>query len=235
MPEGERSQTGRPVVSLADVEVVRGTGRDRFALTIGQLTIGPGEHTACVGASGCGKTTLLRAISGVQPVERGAVSVLGENVHAMSDAARRAYRATRIGMVFQHFALIDYLNAIDNILLPYRVCPALRLDREARARARGLAEQAGIGKLLGRLPDRLSQGERQRVAICRALVTRPSLLLCDEPTGNLDPSRSREAIELILREADGVGATALVVTHDHSLLDLFGSTVDLGSLAGGGS
>lgn len=219
-----------PIVQISGLRCVRGTGPDAFSMAIDQLTLTPGEHTACTGPSGCGKTTLLRLISGVLPPQHGTVSIDGELVTGMSDRARRAFRASRIGMVFQHFALIDYLNAMDNILLPYRVSPALTLDKPARDRARELAEQAGIGALLGRRPDRLSQGERQRVAICRALVTRPSLLLCDEPTGNLDPARSRAAVKLILREADSAGATALVVTHDHTLLDEFARTIDMPEL-----
>jgi putative ABC transport system ATP-binding protein len=219
-----------PIVQIRGLECVRGTGPDAFSMAIDELTLAPGEHAACTGPSGCGKTTLLRLISGVLPPDRGTVIVGDQEITSLSDRERRALRATRIGMVFQHFALIDYLNAMDNILLPYRVSPALTLDRSVRDRARALAEQTGIGKLLGRRPDRLSQGERQRVAICRALVTRPSLLLCDEPTGNLDPSRSREAVGLILREADAAGATALVVTHDHSLLDGFHRVIDMPGL-----
>jgi len=219
-----------PIVEIRGLECVRGGGPDAFSMAVDRLELTPGGHTACTGPSGCGKTTLLRLISGVLLPSRGAVRVDGTEISGLSDRGRRAFRATRVGMVFQHFALIDYLNALDNILLPYRVSPALTLDRAARDRARALAEQTGIRRLLSRRPDRLSQGERQRVAICRALVTRPSLLLCDEPTGNLDPSRSREAIGLILREADTAGATALVVTHDHALLDGFERTIDMPAL-----
>lgn len=219
-----------PIVQIRGLRCVLGSGPDAFSMQIDELTLAPGEHAACTGPSGCGKTTLLRLISGVLTPQRGEVIVASNAITAMSDRERRAFRAGRVGMVFQHFALIDYLNAMDNILLPYRVSPALTLDRAARDRARALAEQTGIGRLLNRRPDRLSQGERQRVAICRALVTRPSLMLCDEPTGNLDPSRSREAVGLILREADAAGATALVVTHDHALLDAFARTIDMPGL-----
>eukprot|EP00913_Durusdinium_trenchii_P006335 g5947.t1 len=204
-------------------------GRDRFSLKLDGIEIAPGQDTACIGPSGCGKSTLLRLLTGILVPDRGSVTLAGEAISAASESRRRALRVSRVGMVFQQFALLEYLSAMDNILVPYRVSGALRLDREVRDRARSLAGELGIGALLKRKPARLSQGERQRVAVCRALVTRPGLIVCDEPTGNLDPARSRATVELIVREARASGATVLLVTHDHGLLDGFaqGSRFDL--------
>jgi len=194
------------------------------------LSIHGGRHTAIVGPSGCGKTTLLRLIAGILTPRAGTVRLAGEAISGLSDRARRAFRVGSIGMVFQDFALLEYLTALDNILLPYRINPALVLGADARARAQELARQTGIEQTLRRKPRRLSQGERQRVAICRALVTEPRVVLCDEPTGNLDAERSRSTIDLILGEATAAGATAIVVTHDRSLLGAFSNVVDAGSL-----
>lgn len=212
-------------------------GRDRFTLEQDRIEIARGQHTACIGPSGCGKSTLLRLLSGILVPDRGSVTLGGDAISGASEARRRALRITRIGMVFQQFALLDYLSAMDNILVPYRVSGALSLDRDVRKRARRLGEELGIGKLLRRRPARLSQGEKQRVAVCRALVTRPGLIVCDEPTGNLDPARSRSTIELIVREAEASGATVLLVTHNHELLDAFDQVIDLGESGqqGGGA
>jgi len=202
-----------------------------FALEVDDLSIARGQHTAVIGPSGCGKTTLLRLIAGILTPRQGLVRLAGEALSSMSDPARRAFRVASVGMVFQDFALLDYLTALDNILLSYRINPSLRLDAAARDRARSLAEQTGIAHTLARKPARLSQGERQRVAICRALVTSPAVVLCDEPTGNLDPARSRSIVGLILRETNALGATALVVTHDRSLLDVFPRVIDAAEFA----
>ena len=116
--------------------------------------------------------------------------------------------------MFQEFELLEYLTVLDNILLPYRITRALRLTNEVIERATQLAEQLGVADQLSRLPQRLSQGEKQRVAICRALVTSPRLLLADEPTGNLDPANKNRVLELMLRSAAEHNITVMMVTHD---------------------
>ncbi len=230
--ESNASQT-TPVLLGEDLRYTYPSGgRDRFTLELDRVEIRAGQHTACIGPSGCGKSTLLRLLTGIITPDRGSVTLDGRAIGSAPASERRAVRISRVGMVFQQFALLDYLSAMDNILVPYRVSGALRLDREARSRARQLAGELGIGTLLRRRPGRLSQGEKQRVAVCRALVTRPRLIVCDEPTGNLDPARSRSTIGLIVREAEASGATVLLVTHDHSLLDVFSQVIDLGSASG---
>ncbi len=226
-------ESGGALLEARDVvfEYASSDGVPGFALRIGSLMLARGEHAALVGPSGSGKTTLLRLLTGIVRAHSGSVRLDGEEVSSLSDAERRALRLRSVGMVFQHFALLDYLSALENILLPYRLTRALPGRDGARERAIGLAEQTGIGHVLRRRPGRLSQGERQRVAICRALVTGPSLLVCDEPTGNLDPARSDSTLDLILCEADRSGATVLMVTHDHRLLDRFDRVIEVDSLA----
>ncbi len=204
-------------------------GRDGFTLQRDELAIASGERVAFVGPSGCGKTTLLHVLAGILVPERGTVRVGETVVSSADDRARRRFRIREIGLVFQNFELLDYLRVLDNVLLPYRLHPALRLDASVRERARELAGSVGLGDKLGRRIDALSQGERQRVAICRALVTRPSVVLADEPTGNLDPATTARIVDVLFERVAASGATLVVVTHDHGLLDRFDRVVDLAS------
>jgi len=156
-------------------------------------------------------------VSGILAPRSGEVRVAGTDIGALSDSDRRAFRIRAIGFVFQDFELLDYLNVLDNILHPYRIS-ALRLDRTVRERAERLAERLGVGDKLKRHPDHLSQGEKQRVTICRALLPGPQLLLADEATGNLDPRNKGRILDLLFDSVDAHGATLLAVTHDHELL-----------------
>lgn len=205
---------------------------ERFELAINELLIDADEPTAVIGPSGSGKTTLLRLIAGVLRPNQGTIRVLGELVSGMADTRARAFRIQNIGLVFQEFELVDYLNARDNILLPFRVTGSLTLDNAARQRVEELAEATGITQLLGARPDQLSQGERQRVAICRALVTRPRLVLADEPTGSLDPDNQKRIVELLRDTSARAGAGLVMVTHDHELLSYFGRVIDLPTIKG---
>jgi len=202
-----------------------------FRLSLPRCAVPRGDAAVVVGPSGCGKTTLLDLCAGIRLPDRGAIAADGFSWRDHDDAARRRRRLSEVGLVFQEFELLDHLTVEENLLLPYLIHPALRLDEAARGRARGLADDLGIAHLLARRPQRLSQGERQRVAIGRALVTEPSLLLADEPTGNLDPDSTRVVLDLLVRQARARGATLLVVTHDHSLLDAFDQVIELGGAA----
>ena len=199
-----------------------------FQLSVDQFELAGTERVACVGPSGCGKTTLLNLVAGILEPSRGSVSVLGRDMGRLPDSERRHLRLTRIGLVFQSFELIEYLSGEENILLPYRLSPELKLDAGVKDRARELADRAGIDAVLARRPRHLSQGERQRVALCRALITQPRLILADEPTGNLDPRSTDLALELLFEQAAQDGAGLLMVTHHHSLLHRFSRTLDLG-------
>lgn len=197
-----------------------------FRLQVPEFTLRNDERVAIVGPSGSGKTTLLNLIAGILTPEAGRIDVGGTDVANLSDAERRRFRASTIGFVFQDFALLDYLSARQNILYPYRITPALTLNSEARERAETLAAACGIGDKLDRHPTALSQGEQQRVAICRALVTQPKLILSDEATGNLDPDSKARILDLLFEQATAAGAAVLAVTHDHELLPRFERVLD---------
>jgi putative ABC transport system ATP-binding protein len=200
--------------------------RGGFCLTIPEFQLERGERVAVVGPSGTGKTTLLNLIAGIAQPQEGRVEFDGQDVTAMSDRERRGLRARNIGFVFQDFALLDYLTARENILYPYRIAAGARLDAEARARADRLAEACGLSGKLGRRPGTLSQGEQQRVALCRALVRQPKLILADEATGNLDPANKTAILDLLFARAEEANSTLLAVTHDHDLLPRFDRVID---------
>ena len=216
------------MISIRDLHF-QYSGSD-FALQVEQLTVGAGETVAVVGPSGSGKTTLLNLLAGVLLPDRGCVEVGAQQVSALSDSARRHFRVTQLGMVFQNFELLEYLSVLDNILLPLRIGSGLEVTAQLRARATELAAHVGIGDKLRRYPDQLSQGERQRVAVSRALLLQPALVLADEPTGNLDPSNKTVVLDLLLDYARSHCATLVTVTHDRELLQHFDRVVDFREL-----
>ncbi|MGI9517513.1 MAG: ABC transporter ATP-binding protein [Pirellulaceae bacterium] len=209
--------------------------RSEFRLQIEDLRVDSGERVAVVGPSGSGKTTLLNLISGISVPDSGQITVLGASVGRLGDAARRRFRVAKIGAIFQRFELVDYLSVRDNILLPCWINRALPLDDDVRQRARELAEQTGIGDKLNRRVTRLSQGEQQRVAICRALLNRPSLILADEPTGNLDPVNKQKILDLLFEHCAENKLTLMAVTHDSNILDGFDRTIDFAQFRAGSS
>lgn len=179
------------------------------------------------GPSGCGKTTLIHLIAGILTPRRGRVEVGGTDLGGYPARDLLDYRIATMGLIFQEFKLLDYLSVRDNILLPYRLNNVLTLEDETRSRAGDLARQVGLGDKLDRFPKNLSQGERQRVALCRALITRPSLLLCDEPTANLDPANRDRILELLLEYCRAEGASLVMVTHDAEVLKQFGRQIPI--------
>ncbi len=197
-----------------------------FDLRIPELTVHRGERVAVIGPSGSGKTTLLHLMAGIVEPDHGSVVTAGVEVSNLEDAPRRDFRIRRIGLVFQEFELIEYLSVLDNILLPYRINPILRLDDGVRERALDLARRVGIDGKLGRLATRLSHGEKQRAAVCRALIANPEVLLADEPTGNLDPVNKGRVLDILIGYAEEREATLVTVTHDHELLERFGRVID---------
>ena len=197
-----------------------------FQLTIPLFEVERGEKVGVIGPSGSGKTTLLNLISGILLPEAGKVRVGDVDVEELKDDDRRDFRIRGIGFVFQDFELLDYLNVLDNILHPYRITNALVLDDAARDRAVKLSGEMGIGDKLKRKSKDLSQGEKQRTAICRALLPNPELILADEATGNLDPVNKGKILDLLFRSVESRGATLLAVTHDHELLPRFDRVVN---------
>jgi putative ABC transport system ATP-binding protein len=207
--------------------------RSGFRLHIDHLAVPRGQRVAVTGPSGSGKTTLLNLISGISLPESGRVGVGGAEVSSMSDVARRAFRVRHIGFVFQQFELVEYLPVRENILLPYLISRSLALDESVRRRVEELAEATGIRDKLDRRVRQLSQGEQQRVAICRALLPSPQLILADEPTGNLDPANKHRILELLFSQCVANELTLVAVTHDASILDGFDRTLDFGAYHAG--
>jgi putative ABC transport system ATP-binding protein len=212
------------VIEVRDLAFAYGDGD--FELRLPELRIAVGETAAFVGPSGCGKTTLVHLIAGILRPARGRIGVLGHDLGEMSEAERRGLRIQRIGLVFQQFELLDYLDVRDNILLANMINRALPPARRMRAAAERLAASLGLDGRLRHRPSQLAQGERQRVAICRALLNEPDILIADEPTGNLDPDTKGQIMEVIWQQVRGRGCTFLMVTHDHGLLEPFGRTLD---------
>ena len=202
-----------------------------FEIKLDDWHVNTGERVAIRGPSGSGKSTLLSLIAGEVAPNEGELHVAGCSLHAANDRARRLHRLETVGWIFQDYPLVEHLHALDNVLLPYRVHPALDLDDTVRARARALLDRLELPSSTHmRRPGALSQGERQRVAIARALITEPPLLLADEPTTGLDPDRSEVLLNLLDALVAERSATLLLVSHDPQVLERFPRALDLGEL-----
>jgi len=198
-------------ISKTPHEVVRGVS----------LTVNPGDFVAVMGPSGCGKSTLLHMLGGLEAPDQGQVVIEGTDIYSLSEAQRATFRRRRIGFIFQFFNLLPSLTAAENVMLPYRLernrawpLRGLGRDRDARTRAHDLMAMLGLKGMQGHRPDEISGGEQQRVAVARALVSDPSILLADEPTGTLDYHAGRGVLELLLRLTRTEGRTMVLVTHD---------------------
>ncbi|MFB6581660.1 MULTISPECIES: ABC transporter ATP-binding protein [unclassified Streptomyces] len=201
-----------PVIELREVSRRYDDGPP--ALHEASLTVQPGEAVAVLGPSGSGKSTLLNLVAGLDRPDAGSVTVDGVRVDRLGEAGAARYRRLKIGMVFQFFNLLDDLTVTDNIVLPARLAGMAR--GEADRRAAQLLETLGIDRHAHAHPGRLSGGERQRVAVARALMNRPPLLLADEPTGALDTAAGQDVSKL-LTDLNAEGQTIVVVTHDLAL------------------
>jgi putative ABC transport system ATP-binding protein len=200
------------VLEARALRKIHGTGDAAVvALDDVDVALEHGEFLAVTGPSGCGKSTLLNLLGGLDRPTAGEIYLQGERVDTAGEARRARLRRGELGFVFQFFNLIDNLTVADNVELPALLAgvPA----REARRRAGELLERLGLGETAGRVPGSLSGGQQQRVAIARALVNRPSVLLADEPTGNLDSTAAREVVS-VLRERSEEGQAIVLVTHD---------------------
>jgi len=184
----------------------------RLVLDKTSVTIYKGEFVAILGRSGSGKTTLLNLISGIDVADEGQIYLNGWNLSALNDMKRTLYRRQNIGFIFQFFNLIPTLTVWENIALPLELNG--KLDKEGVQRGEQLLEAVGLLDRRNAFPDLLSGGEQQRVAIARALVHNPSLVLADEPTGNLDEERGRQVLELIDELTRSSGKNLILVTHN---------------------
>lgn len=213
---GSRVVTVRaPVVRLRDVTKSYGEGAGKTQVLRGvSFDIEKGELIALVGQSGSGKSTLLNIIGGLDRPDAGEVEVLGVDAMRATDATWAKMRNEAIGFVFQGFNLLDHLSVLDNVVLPSAFS---RNSRDIDGRGREALRRVGLSDFAKRRPSELSGGQKQRVAIARALFNSPSLLLCDEPTGNLDSETGREVIDFFreLNAKDGV--TLLIVTHERRI------------------
>lgn len=198
-----------------------------FRLAVESLHIGVQERVALIGPSGCGKTTLLNLLAGILVPTKGEIDVNGTCISGLNQEDRQDFRALHMGLVFQEFELLEYLTVLDNILLPFRLNPILQLAKVEQKRARTLCGKVGLGDKIKRYPAHLSHGERQRVAVCRALVTQPMVIFGDEPTGNLDPVNRDIVMDILSEYSESSKAPLVIVTHDHELLVRFDRTMDI--------
>jgi putative ABC transport system ATP-binding protein len=198
-----------------------------FQLQLPCWQVPPGSRALVVGPSGSGKTTLLGLLAGILPVTSGELRVGSEQMERITDARRRTMRISMVGQVFQDLELVQYLTVRENILLPYFINHQFRLTAEAERRAERLAEQAQVASQLDRPVDRLSRGEQQRVAACRAMVVEPALILADEPTASLDGATGGQLLEMLFASCRQTGATLVMVSHQESLAAEFDQVLDL--------
>ena len=189
------------------------------------LTVKSGDMLAIMGPSGCGKTTLLNVLSGIDEPNSGMVWVDGEPLYGVSDDQRTKMRANKLGFIFQDFNLLPVLSAVENVELPLLLLG--QGASEARSNALAALEAVGLGERSEHLPSELSGGQQQRVAIARSFVHSPTIILCDEPTGNLDSTTSDEVMELLTKLNRDSGTTFLIVTHDPKIADICSRRVDL--------
>jgi putative ABC transport system ATP-binding protein len=196
----------------------READEDHIVLKDVNALINEGEFIALVGKSGSGKSSLLNLISGIDAPTSGEVIVNNESLTNMNEDARTLFRRRNIGIVFQSFNLIPTLSVTDNLLLPLELCDLL--NDEGRSRAQGLLEILNMEHRANYYPDKLSTGEQQRIAIARALIHQPSIILADEPTGNLDQETGQEVLTLLDKLVRQAGKTMIMATHSQEVIGL---------------
>jgi Predicted ABC-type transport system involved in lysophospholipase L1 biosynthesis, ATPase component len=205
-----------PVLEARDLSKTIASGERSLIVLDGiELSLNAGDSLSIVGTSGSGKSTLLALLAGLDLPTRGQLSLLGRDLGDLDEDARAAWRAGRVGFVFQSFQLLAGLSALDNVTLPLELAG---VDlREARASASDLLDQVGLADRMTHTPRQLSGGEQQRVAIARAFACRPQILFADEPTGNLDGTTGAAIIDLLFALNAEQSTTLVLVTHDETL------------------
>ena len=225
-PETKNTGASAPPVILRAEGVTRQVNLGGQTLTIladVSFELSAGRSLAIVGESGSGKSTLLGLLAGLDRPTRGEVTLAGERLTALDEDGLARLRAQQVGFVFQSFQLLGTLTALDNVALPLE----LTGQPKALEKAAAILSRVGLGARLGHLPSQLSGGEQQRVAIARAFVTRPKLLLADEPTGNLDTATGGAVIDLLFELNAENGTTLVLVTHDERLAQRCGARLRL--------
>ncbi|MEM9967508.1 MAG: ABC transporter ATP-binding protein [Pseudomonadota bacterium] len=221
-----------PLLSLADVQF-RWPGSSGFRLNIPQFSLARGESTLLLGESGVGKSTLLSLICGALTPESGSIHVAGQDIVALSNAARDRFRAEHIGVVFQQFNLLPFGSVGDNIALPLRFAPQRRLRvGDVKRQAARLCTALGLApSVLHARAHTLSVGQQQRVAVARALIGQPPLILADEPTSALDADNQTSFLDLLFHQLATNEASLLMVSHDARLAAHFDRVVQMTDIA----
>jgi putative ABC transport system ATP-binding protein len=226
-----------PVIDLEDVRFAW-PGHNAFALQIAHFAVERGQKLLLVGPSGSGKSTLLSLISGIVVPNRGHVRIVDTDLGALGSAARDAFRAAHLGIIFQMFNLVPYLSVLDNVLLPISFAPTRRARAIANggtveSEARRLLEHLGLDaeQIASQPAATLSVGQQQRAAAARALIGTPEIVIADEPTSALDRDRQEDFLNLLFGEVSRVGATLVMVSHDESLAPQFDTVVAVDEIA----
>lgn len=213
-----------PVLSLKDVQLSLDGNAGRVDILHGiSLNVEKGRSLALVGPSGSGKSSLLMLMGGLERASSGTITALGQDLTAMSEDALAKFRRSSMGIVFQSFHLIPTMTALENVATPLELAG----DRDAFAKAEAELDTVGLGHRRGHYPSQMSGGEQQRVALARAMVVRPTVLLADEPTGNLDEANGNAVMDLLFELQARDGATLVLVTHSNALAARCDSVVRL--------
>lgn len=204
------------ILTIKNLEKVYVTDSEKLTVLKNlNLSVGEGSKLAIVGESGSGKSTLLNIISGIDSATSGTVKAGDWEITSLSEAKMAEYRSSFIGLIFQFHYLLKDFTALENVYMPALIAGVSK--KEAMERAAQLLEDVGVGERKNHLPSQLSGGERQRVAVARALINDPTLILADEPTGNLDPANAEKIGSLLFSMADKYKKTLILVTHDMGL------------------
>jgi putative ABC transport system ATP-binding protein len=214
-----------PLIQVREVTKSYQSGTETVAALRGvDLSVEAGEFVTIMGHSGSGKSTLLSILGGLNRPSCGSVTMAGIDLYALSGEKLADFRSDKLGFVFQSFNLIPYLTALENVMLPLAISPMKKHEKEEAAQE--ALNKVGLGQKTGRLPNQLSGGEQERVAIARAIVNRPEILFADEPTGNLDSRTSLEMMNLF-RALNDCGQTVVMVTHNPENCDFSDRTIHL--------
>ncbi len=216
------------VLSMRHVVKLRGRGDDIFRFAVKAFDIAATGEMAVTGPSGSGKSTLLNLVSGLITPDSGTITLAGQEISALGEAQRDRVRGRCVGQVYQTFNLLQGFSALENVLLGQSFSGMA--GAAARSRAEELLQRMGLGEKLKRLPSELSVGEQQRVAVARALIHKPQLILADEPTANLDDPNSRKVVEALRELAQEAGAALLLVSHDQRVIEMMPAVTDISSI-----
>ncbi len=208
--------TNGPVIALKDVHLALGEGAGRVHILKGiDLDIQPGTSVGLVGPSGSGKSTLLMVMAGLERADTGTVKVAGSDLGPLSEDQLAQFRGRNVGIIFQSFHLVPNMTALENVAVPLELAG----DGQAFDKARQELDAVGLGHRLHHYPAQMSGGEQQRVAVARALVVRPEILIADEPTGNLDDATGTQIVDLMFSAQKERHTTLVLVTHDPALAE----------------